>query len=445
MALSLKPLSESPLWLRWVPLIAFCAVIVHYFWFLNSHAANIPYQDDISDLVQFVTLVEKAENGWVALETWFRQYNDHRVGATRLVVYAVYQLEGEMNFHTLTIVANLALPLILFLFYLSVRDVQQRWIYLLVAALLLFNLKHYTLSFMSQAAFAYYFVFLYAFACIYTLHEVTKIKFVVAAVFCFLSSFSLASGQIAWLIGLASLLHQSLLFGRRSLWYPLAWTLMAIVMLVVWYWGFTPGKFEIPAEKIRELIPDYLGDAPLSETLPRYAAFFLAFTGSALINFSALLAEISGAAMLVLLVYLSLKSLKYHDVRLVLCCWFAVATLAAATVGRALIVAPDTILHARYNFFSVMLLCPLAMLTLTRFAIFRTYAVYIVVALSLSYSVLAWHQSERRLDSTLLTLHSDFNRGRYPVAGMPGKAQVIMKEAISEGIYNPPCRPFPCQ
>lgn len=445
MPFSPKPLSESPLWLRWVPLIALCAVIAHYFWFLNSHAANIPYQDDIPDFVKFVTLVEKAENGWVALEAWFRQYNDHRVGATRLIVYAAYQLEGEMNFHTLTVVANLALPLILFLFYLGIRDMEQRWVYLLVAALLLVNLKHYTLAFMSQAAFAYYFVFLYAFACVYTLHEVNKVKFVVAAVFCFLSSFTLASGQMVWLIGLASLLHQSLLSGRRSLWYPLVWALLAIVMLVVWYWGFTPGKFEIPAEKIRAVLPDYLGDAPLSETLPRYAAFFLAFTGSALINFSALLAEIGGAAMLVLLVYLSLRSLRDDDIRLVLCCWFAVATLAAATVGRALIVAPDNILHARYNLFSVMLLCPLALLTLTRFAIFRTYAVYIAVVLALFYSVSAWHQLEPRLDSNLNARYSLFNKGRYPVAGMPAKAKVIMDEAISEGIYNPPCRPFPCQ
>lgn len=443
MPLSPKSLSEPPLWLRRLTLLAFCAVIAHYFWFLNSHATNIPYQDDISDLVRFITQVESAENGWIALEAWFRQYNEHRVGATRLLVYAVYLIEGEMNFHTLMIVANLALPLILFLFYLGIKNDEQRWVYLLVAALLLVNLKHYTLAFMSQAAFAYYYVFLYAFACVFTLHRVTKVKFVVAAVFCFLSSFSLASGQIVWLIGLASLLHQCLLSGRRSLWYPLVWVVISIVMLVVWHWGYTVSEVEISADKVRAVFPDYMGDATLYEALPRYAAFFLAFTGSALVNFSALLSGICGAAMLALLVYMSLKNLQGDDIRLELCCWFAVATLAAATVGRALFIAPDTLLHVRYNFFSVMLVCPLALLMLTRFAIFRTHAMYIVVMLALLFSVSAWRDSEGQLNDALNSLYGYFNEGRYPVAGMSVEANAIMKEAISAGIYNPPCRPFP--
>jgi hypothetical protein len=443
MLLNPQSLSKSPWLLQWLPILAIMTVLAHFFWFIASQAANIPFQDDIADLLQFINLVEGTENRQIVFEKWFRQYNDHRVGATRLLVYGAYLLEGEVNFRSLTLLANLALPLMLALFYLCVREDPYRWIFLLVATLLLVNLKFYTITFMSQAAFAYYYVFLYAFACVIALHRVTAAKFALGAVFCALSSFTLASGQAAWAIGLASLLHQSLLSGRKSLWYPLAWSLVAAVMLVVWRLGFVVGEFEIPVEQIRAALPDYIGDAPLLQALPRYGTFFLAFTGSALIDFSVTWAAVAGGAMLAWLAYLSITAMRDDDVRLLLCCWFAVATLAAATVGRALFVAPDAILHARYNFFSVMLLCPLALLTLTRFTVFRTYAVYLVVLLALLYSVSAWRHSQDRLQMELDRLHRAFNLGQYPVIGYGDGANAIVREAVAKGIYYPPCRPFP--
>jgi len=140
----------SGLFVRWLPLLAFCAVIAHFFWFVNSQAINIPYQDGIYDFLEFVSLVEKADNVGSAFEELFRNYNDHRTSATRLLVYGAYLIEGEMNFHTLALLASLALPLILLLFYLNVRDEEYRWIYLLVSALLLLpegvNLKWTVIS-----------------------------------------------------------------------------------------------------------------------------------------------------------------------------------------------------------------------------------------------------------------------------------------------------------
>ncbi|MFK7974526.1 MAG: hypothetical protein AB8C02_00225 [Halioglobus sp.] len=373
----------------------------------------------------------------------FKQYNDHRVGATRLLVYGVYRVEGELNFHTLTLVANLALPLMLLLFFQAVKNNASRWIYLLVAALLLFNLKFYTLLLMSQAAFAYFWVVLYAFAAIFALHRVTVPKFFLAAVFCTLSSFSLASGQIAWLLGLVTLIHQSLLRKDRSFLFPLLWLFVSVAMLLVWRWGFVADIAQTPSKELLAILPDYVGNAQLAEKIQRYFTFFLAFTGSALVNFSALGASIAGLAMLTLLVYFSYKSLYESDIRLVLCCWFAVATLAAVTSGRALMVEPETVLHARYNFFSVVLLCPLVILTLVRFNVFRSYGAYIVVALSLGYAASTWREHQEPLRVGMSSLHDYFNRDLYPVAGKTRNPRGIVYEAIAAGVYIPPCRPYP--
>ena len=81
---------------------------------------NIPYEDDIPDLLKFAVHAEQLNGVQETLEIEFRQYNDHRVEATRLLVYGIYLIEGEMDFRTLIIIANLGLLLILFLLYLKV-------------------------------------------------------------------------------------------------------------------------------------------------------------------------------------------------------------------------------------------------------------------------------------------------------------------------------------
>ena len=59
---------------------------------------NIPYEDDIPDLLKFAVHAEQLNGVQETLEIEFRQYNDHRVEATRLLVYGIYLIEGEMDF-----------------------------------------------------------------------------------------------------------------------------------------------------------------------------------------------------------------------------------------------------------------------------------------------------------------------------------------------------------
>jgi len=442
MPLSIKPLSASGLFVRWLPLLAFCAVITHYFWLLNSHAINIPYQDDIYDFLGFVSSVESADSARDALNALFTQYNDHRTSASRLLVFGVYLAEGELNFHTLTLFANLALPLILLLFYLTVREEKYRWVYLLVAALLLINLRYYEIILFSQAAFAYYYVFLYAFACIFTLHNVSWPKFVLAVVFCTLSSLTMASGQIVWLLGLVSLLHQSLMSGRRQLMWSAMWFLVAVVMLMVWRVGFT----EVSTGPILLGLPDQLIDPPppFYLAVARYAAWFFAILGCAFIDSSALGAGVVGIIMVALLSFITFRFHKHDDIRLALYCWFVVGFAAAVTVGRALLLAPDYVLGTRYSFLSVMLMSTLSLLVQVRFALFRTSVVFLVVVLAGMYWGWANYHFEKPLQNYMHARHLEFNREIFPVVLRPaGESDAVVNKAISAGIYNPPCRPFP--
>jgi hypothetical protein len=442
-----KSLSASGLFVRWLPLLAFSAVIAFHLWFVHSHAINIPHQDDIYDFLRFVNLVETADSPQAAFREWFRQYNDHRTNASRLQVYGAYLAQGEVNFHTLTLLANLALPLILFLFYLSVRGEEYRWIYLLVSALLLLNLRSHTLVLWSQAAFAYYYVSFYAFACLFALHKVSLLKFVLATVLCSLATFTFAAGQIVWLLGFVSLLHQCFVTGRRPFIYPVMWLLLAIAVLMVWRVGFFVFSSDIPPGQSTWMFPDLLIDPPLHQALARYAAWFLVILGSTFTDSSTLGAGAVGLVMLAVLSFVTVRFYKHEDVRLVLCCWFVVASAAAVSVGRAMLAAPEYILEERYSFFSVMLVCTLALLVQVRFKVFRTSAVYLVVLLAGMYWVWTYRHFETPLQDMLNERYSEFNEERFPVFGkLTAQSAAIVRKAIAAGIYNPPCRPFPvCQ
>ena len=433
-------LLNSSLFVRWLPLLGFCAVVAHYFWFVNNNAINIPLQDDIYDFLEFVSLTESADTARGAFDEIFTQYNDHRTSASRLVVYAAYLAEGEVNFHTLTLLGNLALPLILLLFFVNVRGEKYCWVYMFTSALLLLHLRYYTIVLHSQAAFAYYYVFFYAFACLFALHKVTPPKFALAAALGALSTFSLASGQIVWLLGLVSLLHQSLLTRQRSYVYPAVWLLVSIAMLLLWRVGF----YEIPSASVLNFFRDALIEAPLHEQLIRYASWFLVILGSAFIDSSTLVAGALGMIFLTVLIFVTMRFYKDEDIRLALCCWFVVASAAAVTVGRALWLPPEYILTTRYTLLSVLLISSLALLVQLRFSLFKTSVVYLTVPLAMLYCVWVYQHFEPPLQKIMDSRYIHFNKDIYRVIGKPlNVSNAVVENAISAGIYKPPCKPFP--
>ena len=198
--------------------------------------------------------------------------------------------------------AHLALPLILFLFYLTVRNEEFRWIYLLLAALLLLNLRSHSVVLWSQPAFA----------CLFSLHQVTVTKFALAAVWCSLASFTYASGQVVWLLGLVSLLHQRLVTRRISFSYPLLWLMVAVAMLSVWRLGFVDYSYEIPSAQDLAFWPDQLIDPPprIVQALARYASWLLVIVGYAFIDSSTVGAGAVGFVVLALLSYITIRDYK---------------------------------------------------------------------------------------------------------------------------------------
>ncbi|MFK7730822.1 MAG: hypothetical protein AB8B48_04295 [Pseudomonadales bacterium] len=427
---------------------AFWALLVYFFAYLLANALNVPHHDGIFDFVQVLVNIENAASFQQAMSDWYTQYNDHRTSASRIQVYLAYLIEGELNFRTLTLLANVSLPLILFMLYLAAKEHPLRWVYLLSSALFLLHIRTFTIVLWSQPAFAYCYSFTYAFGCIFALHQVRPVRFFWGVLFCTLASLTLAAAQTVWVFGLVSLVHQSLFNDKRSWVYPIAWAGIAAVMMLAWHAGFTGVDHDnwknFDPEVIKLVLPGLLIDPTFSEAATRYSGFFLVMLGSAFTDKSTYIAGAIGAILLCALIYISLVGLFRRDLRLTLCCWYVAASAAAVTYGRALVGTSDYILDSRYSFMSVLFVCTVAMLIQLNFKLFRGRAALAVTFLACLFSIWVYQHFDAPLQKMLDKRYAKFNKGHYEVFGYGmSDSNGVMQEAIDLGIYKPPCRPQP--
>lgn len=446
---SAKAFMNSKVFIRWLPLLAVVLLVIHHFSLVNSYSINLPYQDDIFDFLHFINQVESAGSGEEVFDAFFAQHNDHRTAATRLQVYALYAVQGEVNFQAQALLSNIGLVLILFLFYLAVRKEEYCWLYLLVAALFLFSLRAYRVVAWAQPAFAYFYVYFYTFACLFALHRVTPLRFVLALLFAVLASFTLALGQVAWVLGVASLLHQAFVVRSRSWLYPAAWLLIATGLIISWYFSYTAVSFGLDAEDLeraQRFSEGILIDPTPSEWLARFTAFSLVMLGSAVTESNAILAGAVGLVMVSILVYMTLRYIKEEDSRLVLCSWFCVAAIPALAMARAAVGTPSYFLatNNRYSFFSMMLICLLCLLLQYRLKIFKTPMVYALVLLALVFHGVTYYEFKPRLEEMKehrISLHND---NKIPVFTYTQKEiRTVLRKADAGGRYTLFCRPYP--
>ena len=100
-------------------------------------------------------------------------------------------------------------------------------------------------------------------------------------------------------------------------------------MLLVWRIGSIAETLELSAEALVQLAKNHRGvvlDPIVTERLVRYASIFMVLLGRAITAINAYLAVCFGSIMPGLLRFVTFRYYRQEDVRLILCCWFAVAT-----------------------------------------------------------------------------------------------------------------------
>jgi hypothetical protein len=418
-------------WERIVCSLVLVAIAGFYFFYLFQHAINVPLADDIYDVLKPLLEVRHADSFSAGLDSLYAQHTDHRTIASRLVYAVSYFVSGEIDFRTLNIVANLALPLLLVTLYFMAESSPRRLLLLVPAALIVLQLRAYGITFWVMSSFAYFYVFLYGFLSILLLHKANPLRFAGSAFFAALASFTLASGQMVWLIGLASLMQQ--VFLRKSLprHYLIAWLLSAIAILVLWRVGQVE---RISPSILLQLFFDQPG---------HYVLYTLTLLGNTVSESSVLAAASTGGLLLIGLSACTLARWRKADLRLELCCWFIVLSVATMVLGRGF-TSVDYGLSSRYSFPSVLLCATAWILASVRLQLTQWRVLLPALLIAMTFNIHSFGAYSQALQPYMDKRVEDFNRGYYRAFGFPAKeTNNIVNEAIKEGLYTPPSRPMP--
>ena len=175
-------------------------VLLAFAVFIHGRALNMPYHDDILDVLKFVLAMRDAGSLGDQLGALFLQYNDHRTGASRLVYYLLYLLQGEVNFRSISFAANAAIPLLGLMYIASLKDdARSSWAaFALLAALIMCQPRAYGLMLWAMSSFAFYYVCVYALLSMFLLHRSGAGFLFLAILAAWACSFTLASGQVIW-------------------------------------------------------------------------------------------------------------------------------------------------------------------------------------------------------------------------------------------------------
>lgn len=423
--------------LVYLPFAAIIGAIGYYFAFLYQHAMNVPIADDIFDVLQVVTALSQAESASSAFDIFYAQHNEHRTFTSRLIYYGVFKVLGEINFRTLIVIANLSLPLLLGLLLFRVRRHALRYLLVLPAAFIIFQLRAHGIMLWSMAAFAYFYVFLYGFSTLFILHRVTPVKFIAAAMTAILGTFTLASGQLIWLLGLATLAHQAVICKTAQYRYIVLWIATATCAISVW--RFDPGS---PVNPI-DMLDNFL-------SLPSHHVLYaLTLLGSGISGTSIAYAATTGTILICILMIATIRAYRNQDVRLELCCWLIVLTVLAMVLGRAPYSSIEYALVSRYSFPSILLLATLWVLIAARIDVDLAAKLSRPILLSAGliagiYCINSYQLYARPLQQYLEMRVDQFNRENYVVWMHPlSTTNEIVAQAIAQGVYQPPSRPLP--
>ncbi len=429
-ALAPSNATDSPLLYRWLPVLLTLLAVGFYARFLLQHAINVPFHDDILDVLKlFVTLNSDVDSG-TKLDAFFAQHNDHRTLASRLIYYVSYRLQGEVNFATLSFIANLAMPILALLFYTQINDERNRWLIFSPIIFLLFQLRTYGVTEWAMAAFAFFYVYLYGIVALFCLHTATRTRFLAGVLFAVLSTFTIASGQAVWVIGLLCLLHQAYVLRRISYLYSAAWSGIAVLVLIAYRSGLeTPNT-------LLALIQFALA------TPFKHLQYFLGMLGSGVSFDVLLIAQLVGAVLLILLLWQAIRNYRAGYSKLEYACWFVVLSAATVTLGRAPYSEIQYSQTSRYSFASILLIACVWLSMNNRYRIARSYQ-FIAIAATAMICAASYSFYAPKFDVLMEARIAAFNRGHYRVYGQPpAYINALVVEAIEKGIYHPPSRPL---
>jgi len=404
-------------------LLAFLAYAVLFFiWRID-----VPYQDDFNDILRFLLRYQGAANFEERITLILEPQGNHRTGASRLVYLLVLHVQGTVDFVSLSVLSNFALPILCLIYSFLLFRGQQPVLALALAALIVFSPRAFTLLHWPMTAFHFYFLLLYGAMAIVLLQYRAPLAFIGAALAATAASFTSAGGQAVWIIGALYLVYLGATTSR-GYFAAVLWVLTGLLMATTLY---VRSSVDSPFPAVEEA------------GLLHFTHFVLVLLGSAGSYGSAALSAGLGFGLCCLFLAIVLRDLRFglhagHFYTLLL---FALA--AAISWGRSRYFHAEYALTARYSFVSLHLVACLLLLWLSRRPIISRPLLVALLVSALLFCIGSYRfygPQYERLMNRRVEVH---NAQRY---GVPFRSDAEMQSwvdaAVQAGIYKPPGRPL---
>lgn len=272
-----------------------------YFAIVAWYAQNIPINDDFNSILDSVLRIKETSTGY------FAQHNEHRIVILRAIATGYYSLFGEINFYWLTLIGNLFIVGIGWIFYKAASLKDARFLLLIYAVL--FSYGYFESMIWATAAISNYGVIFFSLLMLYLLNNQ---KMLLAAVFSFLAVYSQGNGIIALLAGLVLLL-----LAREYRW-AILWLLWTAVLAYFYFSDYiNPPHHPNILEDLRH---------------PARLAIHFAATAGSFIPIPKV-AVLLGTALIVLFLFIAIKLAKNRFIFSAFL--FVWATLAALSLTRS--------------------------------------------------------------------------------------------------------------
>jgi hypothetical protein len=397
-----------------LPLLALAAYTSLFY----IYRLNVPYQDDINDILEFLLRYEAATGWQDQLAELYQPHNNHRTSFSRLVYLLSSGLAGGVNFTLIAALANLAWLSLAVVYASMLEGRGARTLAFAIAMLLLATPRAYVLMQWPMSGSFFFYVLFCAAASLTLLQRCTPFSVILAMLLAVIASFCGAAGILVWVSGGAYLCYLRWRYGSGSYGFALFWLLLAQGVISVVYEPMGAAETALPE-------------------LWHWLGYFLVLVGSALAFGSVPVAISVGLLALLLLAVFMLRDWRSGYGPLHFMAIFLLAMAAAVVIGRADYTELKYALHPRYSVVSINILIVLLLLSLQ----YRRVAGLLMPA-ALAFCIACYVYYGPRYENFMNRRVATFNKGDYPMVFAPtAEMNAIVAEAEAQGLYLPPPRP----
>ncbi|GAB3330533.1 hypothetical protein GCM10027299_35350 [Larkinella ripae] len=202
---------------------------IAYFFY---YSFDLPWFDDFESIPYFLQRFLDTPDWWEKGKALLQPNNEHRVLYARLVVLVYYFLTDRISFLALMIIGNLALIVILWIFYRLLRRAGLPFWYLLPIPFLLFTAQNYLLTFTALYTLQYLAIIMIVMLALERLARNTSNNFWLALALTFFGTFSMGNGMLCWAAGVVVLFYQ-------KQWVRLAiWSFVSLTAIYLYFYGY---------------------------------------------------------------------------------------------------------------------------------------------------------------------------------------------------------------